>query len=84
MCKQHYGTPVGWLGLVSDKGVNLRKAPNLGKSYKIVTLQEGVTVYVYFKFTDIANKEWYYVTTASGTCGYLRSNFLKLFPYTGE
>ena len=84
LCNQYYGTPVGWLGLVSDKGINLRKAPNLGDSYKIATLQEGTTVYVYFKFTDINNKEWYYATTSSGTAGFLRSNFLKLFPYTGS
>lgn len=83
LCYQHHGTPVGWLGLVSDKGLNLRSTPRIGNGNKIVTLQAGVTVYVYFKFTEGA-KEWYYVTMSNGTCGYVRSNFLKLFPYTGE
>ena len=44
LCDMYYGTPVGLLGLSSDKGINLRTAPNLGDGYRGVQLHAGTTV----------------------------------------
>lgn len=82
LCDMYYGTPVGLLGLSSDKGINLRTAPNLGDGYRGVQLHAGTTVYVYFSFIDSTNREWYYCTTAAGQTGFCRSNFLKLYSFS--
>ena len=82
LCDRYHATPIGWLGLVSDKGINLRTAPNIGNSYRGIQLHADTTVYIYFSFIDNTNREWYYATTVEGTCGFLRSNFIKLIPFT--
>ena len=80
-CEQYHGTPVGFLGLVGEKGINLRTGPNIGDSYKGTQLHAGTKVYVYFSFIDGTNRGWYYATTANGQNGFLRTDFLELIPY---
>ncbi len=78
---KYYGTPVGWFGITSQKGANLRTAPNIGPAYKGIQLHADTTVYVYFSFIDATNREWYYASLVDGTCGFLRTNFIQLQPY---
>lgn len=76
-----HGTPIGLLGLSSDKGINLRTMPNLKDSTRGIQLHAGTTVYVYFKCYNIG-REWYYASTAEGQCGFLNAKFLQLYPYS--
>ena len=80
LCTQYHGTPIGWLGLVSTSGSNLRTGPKLGNSYKGIQLHDSTTVYVYFSFFDSSSREWYYATTADGRCGFLVAKFIRLIP----
>ncbi|MBR3428974.1 MAG: hypothetical protein IKG87_02630 [Clostridia bacterium] len=80
LCDQYHGMPIGWLGLVSTSGSNLRTGPKLGNSYKGIQLHDSTTVYVYFSFYDSSNREWYYATTADGRCGFLVAKFIRLIP----
>ena len=80
ICNQYYGTKIGWLGLVSTSGSNLRTAPKLGDSYRGIQLHDSTTVYVYFSFYDSTGREWYYATTADGRCGFLGAKFIQLIP----
>lgn len=80
LCKQYYGSPVGWLGLLCTAGCNVRTQPNLGDSYKGFQLHGNTTVYVNFSFIDMSNNEWYYVTCLDGSCGFVRANRIQLIP----
>ena len=78
--KKYKGTWIGWLGLVSNKGSNLRTKPKTGRAYKGTQLHADTTVYVYFNFFDSTGREWYYATTAGGKHGYLVASLIQLIP----
>ena len=78
--KKYKGNWIGWLGLVSTKGSNLRTKPKLGDSYKGRQLHADTTVYVYFNFYDSSGREWYYATTTDGKHGFLVASLIKLIP----
>ena len=80
VCNQYHGSYIGWLGLVSTSGSNLRTGPKLGNSYRGIQLHDSTTVYVYFSFVDASNREWYYATTADGHHGFLVAKFIRLIP----
>ncbi len=80
VCNQYHGSMIGWLGLVSTSGSNLRTAPKLGNSYRGIQLHDSTTVYVYFSFYDGTGREWYYATTADGRHGFLVAKFIQLIP----
>lgn len=92
LCRRYNGTPVGCLGLVSNRGSNLRSKPTLdGSTYMtadgardfnhatiIRKLHANTTVYVYFRFYDQSGKEWYYVTCSDGVEGMLVASRIML------
>ena len=91
LCRGYNGTPVGCLGLVSDRGSNLRSRPTVDGStslkngrrdYSHATiirkLHANTTVYVYFRFYDDSGKEWYYVTCSDGQEGMLVASRIML------
>ncbi len=93
MCDSYNGIPVGCLGLVSDKGSNLRSYPTTESTYMylggkhpsivhnsiIRKLHADTTVYVYFSFWS-GSDQWYYVTCADGTTGFLFASRIRLIP----
>ena len=90
-CTDSYGTPVGCLGLVSNRGSNLRSRPTI-KGHDVMTkdgptiedssiirkLHANETVYVYFNCYDNSGNEWYYVVCSNGMEGYLFANRIML------
>lgn len=91
LCSNYYGTPVGCLGLVSNRGSNLRSYPTI-KGHDVLTqdgptvedssiirkLHANETVYVYFSCYDKSGNEWYYVVCTNGMEGYLFANRIML------
>ncbi len=93
LCDAYYGTPVGCLGLISDQGSNLRSYPTAEGTYMylggsrpsivhntiIRKLHADTTVYVYFSFWS-GDRQWYYVSCADGTAGFLAASRVMLIP----
>ncbi len=92
---QYNGTPVGCLGITSNKGSNLRSYPTTEGRYQylggyrpswvdnsiIRKLHANETVYVYFSLYDDKGREWYYASCPDGTCGFLYADRIMLIPY---